>query len=76
MEGELKDNTASSFIITNSDSQISLGDWKNFDIDFAKVKSLEDVINILRGLRITISLDTTRPNPDFAPLMPYLIPKQ
>lgn len=46
--------------------------WKNYDIDWSKVTTLDDVINLLRGMRITISLDTKNPNPDFAPLMPYL----
>ena len=62
------------FSVKNADSHIRLSDWKNYEIDFSKVSTLEDVVNILRGMRIVVSMDASAPNPDFAPLIPYLKP--
>ena len=50
----------------------AVNDWETYDIDYEKVQTLEDVKNILRGLNIIISISKSNPNPDFAPLMPYL----
>lgn len=54
-------------------ASVALSAWKKYDIDWSKVTKLEDVVNILRGLRITITMDVRDPNPDFVPLLPYLI---
>lgn len=60
------------YTVANSGAPLTLSNWKNYEIDFSKVTSLDDVINILRGMRIIVSLNAADPHPKFAPLMPYL----
>lgn len=63
---------AGKYTVVNSGAPLLLSNWKNYEIDFSKVTTLDDVINILRGLRIIISLNAADPDHKFEPLMPYL----
>ena len=58
--------------LTVSASNVMFSAWKNFDIDFDKVRSMEDVVNLLRGMRIIISADEANPPEWFTELRPYL----
>ena len=54
-----------------SSNEIRLPNLRSYEIDFTKVKTLEDVIAILRGLQVNIVLD--HPIADnWKPMMPYL----
>lgn len=45
--------------------------WHTYDVDFEKVKTLDDVIALLRGIQITITLQN--PVEDrWQPILPYL----
>ena len=58
-------------IVVNSDAILQIANWRNYEIDFSKVSTLEDVINILRGMRITVSLADDH-GAEWAPILPYL----
>ena len=50
----------------------SLMNWKNYEIDFEKVRTLYDVIAVLRGLQITISIEESQNVDRWIPLYQFL----
>ena len=57
--------------VVNSDAILKLETWRSYEIDFSKVSTLGDVINILRGMQLTISLADDH-GAEWAPILPYL----
>lgn len=57
--------------LTVGPSDLRIAEWRSYELDFDKVKSLEDVIAVLRGLQITITI-MEPPEDKWAVLMPYL----
>lgn len=50
--------------------EIKIASWQVYEIDFDKVTTLSDVIAVLRGLQITVTINEH--NSDRMPLIPYL----
>lgn len=72
-EFEIKSG-ALGYYVNGLGAEVKFAEFRTYELDFDKIKTLEDVIAVLRGLQMTITIQDGY-GANWESLMPYLKPK-